>query len=996
MEGVSLLEIKTFFEDLQVNRVGTLAHRSYYIPFHTVSEVEHSKSRKDSRRFISLNGEWSFEYYENIRPYITQELNFPSAKARIEVPSAWQLQGYDQSHYSNYEYVIPFDPPFVPAEVPGAYYKRDVTIKKEDLNQVFELVFEGVDSAFYLKVNNQFVGYSQVTHSYSIFDLSEHLVAGNNTIEVIVLKWSDGTYLEDQDKFRTSGIIRDVYLLKRGQAHIEDFLIEQVDISQEQACLNVRVDSQTLKAVTVQIKNTEGQEILVKEIATNEEVPLTIENPILWSDEKPELYGVTFITEDEAIRQKVALRQIQIENNVLYINGKQKKLIGVNHHDSTLETGPVVTLESQRKDLILMKKLNFNAVRTAHYPKTGEFYELCDELGLYVISESDFECHGVVALPGLGWNDNYNMIAEDPIYIPAGVERMKAHLIPHLNFGSIIMWSAGNESGYGIVLEEMLQYARETDPYRLLHYEGYHYRDRTKTYSNEWIDVYSRMYLSMDELNDEYFNEKEKLDKPVMLCEYAHAMGNGPGGLEDYRAIMERHDEFIGLFVWEWADHTVNIGTKEEPKYRYGGDFGDFPHSGSFCMDGLLLPNREFHPGALEHRQVFRPVRISQTSVKEKEGRVTIDFTSDYKFTVLEDNVFFKVIYLDRYGKEIQQADSELLSDNNQITLSVNGNVYGLLVKYLSKQGFGEIGFDQIQLKAFEIERKTPSSLAESFVLKETQEAIQVTVGSKTYHFSQKTGLLTDASLAGKSIFRKNDAKWCIWRGPIDNDKLIIEEWQWANYDKASMKVTKMEVTETDKLRIAFEGKILSVGRQWILKVQFYWEIDLAGRLHFHVAAEKNAEMPYLPRFGIYMKVPQTFNQVEYLGKGPHETYIDMQALSYFALHNQSIEELETVYLRPQEYGNRLGVKQLVLQGENKQAIEVTSQKEFSFALLKHSLENLTNVKHWDELPEEEQAYLHLDFAQSGVGSASCGPKLDEAYQLNQPHMTFELDFDFS
>lgn len=990
------MKLKTFFEDLEINRVGTLPHRSYYIPFSEVFEAKESRSKLDSKLLVNLNGEWDFQYFENIRPYIDDQLAFPQPTKKIPVPAAWQMHGYDQPHYSNYEYVIPFDPPYVPSELPGAYYTRDVSITKEELKNEHEIVFEGVDSAFYVKVNQQFVGYSQISRSYSIFDIQPFLIEGKNQIEVIVLKWSDGTYLEDQDKFRFSGIIGDVYLLKRAVKRIDDFSIEQREVTKDEACLNLSIESATLAEVSLQIIGPDGHEVMYQKIKTNEPTSIVLSEPRLWSDEQPELYTLLLITAGEVIRQKLALRSIQLKNNVLYINGKQKKLVGVNHHDSTLENGPVANQESYKKDLILMKKLNFNAVRTAHYPKTGDFYELCDELGLYVISESDFECHGVVALPGLGWNDNYNMIAKDPAYLSAGIERMKAHLLPNRNFGSIIMWSAGNESGYGIVLEEMLKYAREVDPYRMLHYEGYHYRDRSIAYSDEWIDVHSRMYLSMEELNTEYFDDKEQLTKPVMLCEYAHAMGNGPGGLEDYHALFEQHDEFIGLFVWEWADHTINIGTKEAPKYRYGGDFGDFPHSNSFCMDGLLLPNRAFHPGALEHRQVFRPVRMSHYEWNQDTQQVEIEFSSDYQFTSLQENIYFKIIYFDQFGKELPHNDSELLSDNNHIFVQVDKKVYGLLIKYISKQGFGEIGFDQIQLKPFEIKRSNPLGIAEAFNVEETLESIHVKLGTKQYVISKTTGLLTSAIVDQKRVLNQVDAQWCIWRAPIDNDKLIIEEWDWANYDKASMKVTGYDIQTTDKLRLTFEGKILSVGRQWILKVAFYWEIDRFGKVTFHVDAIKNDEMPYLPRFGLYLPLDKAYNQVEYLGKGPHESYRDMQSLSYFGLHNQSINELETIYLKPQEYGNRLGVRKALLTSDNQQKIEITSKQDFAFSLLRFSLMDLTNVKHWDELSESEQHYLHLDFAQSGVGSASCGPKLDENYQLNDKQMTFEWDFYFS
>ncbi|MGT2950198.1 hypothetical protein BU202_02385 [Streptococcus cuniculi] len=986
---------QAFFEDLQVSRVGALPHRSYYIPFQSEQELLASQSRRESSLLTSLNGEWRFRYFSNIRPLLNH-FQTVDCDETIQVPSCWQLNGYDQNQYSNVEYVIPYDPPFVPSRLPGAYYAREFYVS--DLGQDrLELVLEGVDSAYYLYINHQFVGYAQISHSTSIFDISDYVEAGSNTIEVVVLKWCDGTYLEDQDKFRTSGIIRDVYLLRRAASRIEDYLIQQEAISSEIAKLSLSVTSDTLHTIRYKLIDPFGKTIQEETINSQKPYHLTLPKPYLWSDERPHLYSLLLMTEGEVIRQKLALRDIQIVQNVLYLNGAKKKLIGVNHHDSVLETGPVVTLEEYRKDLLLMKGLNFNAIRTAHYPKTGEFYELCDELGFYVISETDFEAHGVVALQGLGWNDNYNMIAEDASFVDAGVERMKSNISSFRNFGSIIMWSAGNEAGYGIVIEEMLRLARAEKDGRLLHYEGFEYRNRDKDYSSELLDVHSRMYLSIDQLNDEYFLKKEQLTKPVMLCEYAHAMGNGPGGLTDYRLLLDQVDEFIGVFVWEWADHAISIGSHDLPRYRYGGDFGEFPHFGSFCLDGLVLPTRELHMGALEHRQVFKPVSVSDYSYVPSSHQLELQLTHRYTDVDASDMVGVTVDYLNAYGEKIEAKELVVYDYQEVMTLDVADQVSSILVKYISKLGYGELGFDQISLREFKSRYQPPQALNPLAVMEDT-DAIHVSCGDIVYRFNKESALVDYIQIGDDVILDPVVANWSIWRAPIDNDKRIVEEWKWANFDKALLRVYQDSIKEDlDQVSIQFSSKLLSVGRQWILKMDILWTVTTTGELKLEVTAEKNQDMPYLPRFGLYYSLSPQFEQVRYIGLGPNESYQDKKAANFLALHEQSVHDLQEYYIKPQENGNRMDVRELVLRNvhSQQQIIIQSDDRPFSFSLSPYSDQQLTEVPHWDELVKGDHHYLHLDYDQSGVGSTSCGPDLDVQYRLDPEKFHFTLRFTF-
>lgn len=385
------------------------------------------------------------------------------------------------------------------------------------------------------------------------------------------------------------------------------------------------------------------------------ELILNVFNPSLWNAEQPNLYRLYIHVGDEWYLQEIGLRRHEIIGTQYYVNGQSIKFSGVNHHDTHPEKASAVNIEDHLIDLKLMKEYNFNAVRTAHYPKTAEFYELTDRLGFYVMSEADIECHGVVDLIGLGGYGNYNMMMNDPVYEEAFVERMIASMVPFMNYSSIVMWSGGNECGYGYNFEKTGEVARQIDPIRPLHYEGWWHRDRERDNDSQYVDVISRMYASIEEMDELYFNPENPIDRPFMLCEYIHAMGNGPGDILAYYESMLALDEFIGGFVWEWADYAANIAESEndEPLYCYGGDFKDFPHFDNFCMDGLVYPDRTLHTGLLDYQQIFRPVRI--TNVNKDVGLITL--RNQYDFTSLNDNI---TLELEVYNKRLETNIDDL------------------------------------------------------------------------------------------------------------------------------------------------------------------------------------------------------------------------------------------------------------------------------------------------------------------------------------------------
>ena len=648
-----MLLLNEYHEDISKLHVNMMKRRSYYIPFVDTNEALTVKDRNKQNNFFSLNGKWKFNYFNSLQLIKEvndiNEINFPTT---MEVPSVWQVNGYDYNQYTNVKYPIPYNPPFVPKDNPCAVYQKEFDFKISPEKYDYNINFEGVDSCFYFWINGTFVGYSQISHSISEFDITPLLVNGKNTITVLVLKWCDGTYFEDQDKFRMSGIFRDVYILKRAKSRILDYkVIPTINVLDKEGKISVEILS-TIGNPNIKytLINPNNDKISSGNIENNN-LQIDIKDIELWSAESPSLYTLLLETENEVIKERIGMREVKIENAVLKINNVPIKLKGVNHHDSSPTKGYVVAYDDLILDLKLMKECNINSIRASHYPKSPIFYELCDEYGFYVMNEADIETHGVVELYGKGYLDNYNMIADDKTYENVIIDRIDSSIVPFKNRSCIFMWSLGNESGFGVNFESGAKYAKELDTTRPVHYEGAYYasKERKNDFSN--LDVISRMYPSLEEIED-YF--KNGIDKPFILCEYAHAMGNGPGGLIEYDDLIQNHDEFAGAYVWEWCDHAILIHESEDGKkaYGYGGDFGEENHDGNFCVDGLVYPDRKPHTGLLEYKNINRPIRALEFDQANKKVKLKnmLNFTNanevlDINYKVLLDG---EVILVDK------------------------------------------------------------------------------------------------------------------------------------------------------------------------------------------------------------------------------------------------------------------------------------------------------------------------------------------------------------
>ena len=1004
-----MLLLNEYHEDISKLHVNMMKRRSYYIPFVDTNEALTVKDRNKQNNFFSLNGKWKFNYFNSLQLIKEvndiNEINFPTT---MEVPSVWQVNGYDYNQYTNVKYPIPYNPPFVPKDNPCAVYQKEFDFKISPEKYDYNINFEGVDSCFYFWINGTFVGYSQISHSISEFDITPLLVNGKNTITVLVLKWCDGTYFEDQDKFRMSGIFRDVYILKRAKSRILDYkVIPTINVLDKEGKISVEILS-TIGNPNIKytLINPNNDKISSGNIENNN-LQIDIKDIELWSAESPSLYTLLLETENEVIKERIGMREVKIENAVLKINNVPIKLKGVNHHDSSPTKGYVVAYDDLILDLKLMKECNINSIRASHYPKSPIFYELCDEYGFYVMNEADIETHGVVELYGKGYLDNYNMIADDKTYENVIIDRIDSSIVPFKNRSCIFMWSLGNESGFGVNFESGAKYAKELDTTRPVHYEGAYYasKERKNDFSN--LDVISRMYPSLEEIED-YF--KNGIDKPFILCEYAHAMGNGPGGLIEYDDLIQNHDEFAGAYVWEWCDHAILIHESEDGKkaYGYGGDFGEENHDGNFCVDGLVYPDRKPHTGLLEYKNINRPIRALEFDQANKKVKLKnmLNFTNanevlDINYKVLLDG---EVILVDKLILESLNPQEEKWYKLNISELPV-GIITILIessIKYdhsLYKKGT-ILGHDQFIIKNEATNIESVNKLTqitndeEKLNVEESINKIKITNSRLTYVYNKNTGTFEFIESLGE-VFIDNPLEFVIWRSPTDNDRKIKNDWIEAGFNQITTYVYNTEIKEySNKLEIVSFLSLIPPYREKVVDVTVTWTIYPCGLINCDIKANKNMKTPFLPRFGVQLKLNKSYEDVSYFGFGPYENYIDKNSCCYLGRFNSKVSEMHEDYIKPQENGSHHFCREVSI-NNNSGKIYVLSENDFAFNASHFSIEQLTSKTHNFLLYEEDSTYLIIDYKQSGIGSNSCGPDLAEEYRLNEEEFSYNFYLKF-
>ena len=1002
--------VPRYYENLNVLHENTMPARAYYIPASKRMDnlVEH---REESDRMQLLNGTWKFQYFTSIynikdsffeKNYDTENFD------EIQVPSVWQMAGYDTHQYTNIRYPFPFDPPYVPQDIPCGAYVRNFEYSRDEKASKAFLNFEGVDSCFYVWINGSYVGYSQVSHMTSEFDVTDVLQDGTNTVAVLVMKWCDGSYLEDQDKFRMSGIFRDVYILKRPEQAISDYHIKlKIEDILAKVELDVKFYSPTNVKISIEDKN--GAVVALGSIDEEGTAVLEIASPELWNTENPYLYKLILETENEVIVDHIALRKVEIKDQVIYLNGQKIKFRGVNRHDSDPVTGFTISLEQITTDLTLMKQHNFNAIRSSHYPNAPFFYEMCDKYGFMVIDEADIEAHGPFMIYRKEdtdynrfkrWNE---MIADDPVWEEAIVDRVKLMVERDKNRFCIVMWSMGNESAYGCNFEKALEWTKNYDPDRITQYESARYRNYDETYDYSNLDVYSRMYPALSEIQ-KYLDKDGS--KPFLLVEYCHSMGNGPGDFEDYFQMIQDNDKMCGGFVWEWCDHAIAHGTAENGKtiYAYGGDHGEEIHDGNFCMDGLVYPDRTVHTGLLEYKNVYRPVRV--VSYDKESGELVLHNYMD--FDDLKDYV--KISYeLTQDGLVISKG---ILSEfsvashgegktNLKISVPENGKCYLKLIYYLKKEmplleenhilGFDEIEVSQKDAKC-QLAEKWLEKTATDSELQVNEDDTQIHIKGRefAYTIDRRTALFTEMKFAGRE-YLNHPMELNIWRAPTDNDMYIKAEWKKAHYDKAYTRAYTTEVVQGKHgVKIASHASVVAETVQKILDVTITWKIDASGKIDADIEATKDGEFPDLPRFGVRMFLDKKLSDARYFGMGPQESYRDKHQAASHGLYRANVRDLHEDYIRPQENGSHYDCGYVEL-NNSRYGMAAFSESTFSFNASYYTQEELEKKTHNYELAESDSVVLCVDYALNGIGSNSCGPVVLDQYRFNDVLFRFQF-----
>ena len=1002
--------VPRYYENLSVLHENTMPARAYFIPASKRMDnlVEH---REESDRIQLLNGTWKFQYFNSIydiqdsffeKHYDTENFD------EIQVPSVWQMAGYDTHQYTNIRYPFPFDPPYVPQDIPcGAYvhnfeYSRDEKASKAFLN------FEGVDSCFYVWINGSYVGYSQVSHMTSEFDITDLLRDGENSIAVLVMKWCDGSYLEDQDKFRMSGIFRDVYILKRPKQAISDYHIK-TRIEDMLAKVEIEMKFYFPLNVKISLEDRNGAVVALGSIAEEGTAVLEIASPELWNTENPYLYKLILETENEVIVDHIALRKIEIKDQVIYLNGQKIKFRGVNRHDSDPVTGFTIGLEQLTTDLTLMKQHNFNAIRSSHYPNAPFFYEMCDKYGFMVIDEADIEAHGPFMIYRKEdtdynrfkrWNE---MIADDPAWEEAIVDRVKLMVERDKNRFCIVMWSMGNESAYGCNFEKALEWTKNFDPDRITQYESARYRNYDETYDYSNLDVYSRMYPALSEIQ-EYLDKDGS--KPFLLVEYCHSMGNGPGDFEDYFQMIQDNDKMCGGFVWEWCDHAIAHGTAENGKtiYAYGGDHGEEIHDGNFCMDGLVYPDRTVHTGLLEYKNVYRPARV--ISYDKESGELVLHNYMD--FDDLKDYV--KISYeLTQDGLVISKGILPEFSvaphgegkTNLKINVPESGKCYLKFIYHLKKElplldedhilGFDEIEVSKDGAKCKLAEKWLQKTAVDSELqVNENDTQIHIKGREFAYTIDKRTALFTEMKFAGRE-YLNHPMELNIWRAPTDNDMYIKSEWKKAHYDKAYTRAYTTEVVQGKHgVKITSHASVVAETVQKILDVTITWKIEAAGKIDADIEVTKDDEFPNLPRFGVRMFLDKKLSAARYFGMGPQESYCDKHQAASHGLYQANVDDLHEDYICPQENGSHYDCEYVEL-NNSRYGIVVSAENAFSFNASYYTQEELEKKTHNYELTESDSVVFCIDYALNGIGSNSCGPVVLDQYRFDDVLFRFQF-----
>ncbi len=990
------------FNDLSIVSENREPQRAYYIPFGDKTAAIAGEKSKSSQ-YKDLNGEWRFRYFESHLD-IPDTMSEISYSETLPVPSCWECYGYGQIHYTNINYPFQYDPPFTLSVNPVGAYSREFEYSGKDKLYV---VFEGVSSYFELYVNDTYVGMSRCSHMQAEFDLTKIAKKGKNTLTALVYTYNVESYLEDQDFFRYHGIFRDVYLLERPVEHINDIYIKpemngnvnfEITFKGKELDYNITLYTPDGKAVE------------------------NITEPELWSAEKPTLYGALIECNGEYIYKKFGFRTVATSDlGELLINGVPVKLKGVNRHDSHPDFGYCTSYEHMLSDILLMKQYNINCVRTSHYPNDPRFLEICDEYGMYVMDECDQETHGVEHAFGLCSLRSIKEMASNPDWLASYMDRMVRMVERDKNAPSVIIWSLGNEGQFGTNHVKMSEWTKARDNSRLVHYERTAFPN--KAYGRDQIpidpcvDIISRMYTSLD--NVEIHGNLTEDKRPYFLAEYGHAMGLGPGELEDYWNLIYKYPRLIGGCIWEWCDHAAVKKLPDGGKgYIYGGDSGEFPHDGNFCCDGLVFPDRRPSTGLIEYKKVIEPLRI--TAVDVKEGKFV--FENLYDFTNLSEFGFRYEIIKDRDVVESGVFSLELAPhEKKEVTITYNipeiavfGAYINIYMDVVDARSWCDAGHNlawaQFALPtALEEKKLSAPTLVK---VEDGKRYITVSADDCVYTVDRASGLICSVKKDGREILAR-PCDIVLWRAIIDNEKgprgsLWIPE----HFHKTYLKPRTVNVTaDASTCVVTIDGAIGANSRLPVFNADIKYTFDADG-LHVSIVADRNEELKgmnrssseeteldlklkteidQIPRFGVRFAIDKSFEDIEYFGMGDRECYIDYQAHSRMGVWSSKVHDEYEHYIRPQESGNHMKTSWLVLDN-NKDKVTFTTDTSFDFSALPYTIEELDQKEHDFELVEANSTEVLICYKNRGVGSNSCGPALQRKYQVTDKHIEFAFD----
>lgn len=948
---------------------------------------------------LDLNGQWDFKYFHSHKEvpanFIADQQFFDKADS-IRVPSNWQMEGYGKPHYTNIQYPFPINPPYTFVDIPTGIYARSFKVTKKDLLQFIR--FEGVDNCFNLWINQQYVGFSKGSRTPSEFDISDYVVDGENSLVVQVFQWSDSSYIEDQDMWWLSGIFRDVTLIERSSDHIVDYQVStHFDEAYEDADLKIAVNRFLGNEVNVLIRLSDAEEeifseeVVLKDNTENVFV-FKIQQPKHWTAETPYLYDLELITADEVIRQTVGFRQVEIIDNLICINGQPIIFKGINHHEFHETKGRALDKDFMEQEIQLIKQAHFNAIRMAHYQHHPYFYELCDRYGLYVMDEADLECHGI------GSTGDNSYLSNHPDWEKAYLDRMEQMVEANKNFPSIIIWSVGNESGNGSNHHKMIDWCNEKDPTRLTHHEG-ESRDcvspESGIYERDVVhaDLNSRMYATIEELVQ--VAENPDIVKPYILCEYGHAMGNGPGSLNNYWDTFYAHPQLQGGFIWEWKDQGIKkILPDGQVTYLYGGDFGDQPNDYNFVLDGLiqadLTPSPSYY--GIQKEQSPLKILISDT-VKNK---VSIENTMSFK-TFNDLNVQWSyetaqsIVQVGKIEIESLEPGQSMDLEIEELAESLNEDIVLKVLIPLDEAGPVDYA-PLIESVLYQKQKVSGDKFTGSFcAVTESANQFSAQFAGKILQIDLNKGTWQISNLAdGDLVIKSSESNY--WRPVTDNDHISKRHWVEYGVDRMQQQLVSAEVSfvADNEIELLLQEVHGAAGKYWQIDVTKRIRFRADGVISYQISGEaKNLHPRTLPRIGEIFTFDQKEKEIQWLGFGPRESYSDAENGTYMDFFTKESKDMTFQYLYPQENGNHLNTHWFDLDAKQ---LRFQSHDSFNFGVQTIQLENYDEAQHIHDLQETEHEFIYIDYQQHGIGSRSCGPDVRPEYELVLKKYQYDFD----